>query len=368
MGSGVFFFRTSQGGGFLGDSLVTLASIRAAQEVLAPVVHRTHLEFSETFSGMSGTRVFLKAENQQKTGSFKVRGAYSCVSRLTAEQRSAGVIASSAGNHGQGVAFAAQSLGVSATVVMPSAAPLAKQRATAGYGARVLLEGDNYDECYQAALRLQAKTGATFVHPFDDPDVISGQGTVGLEILEDLPDADAVLVPVGGGGLAAGLAVAVKNLSPRIRVIGVQAKAAPATALSLAAGRMTRHPVQPTLADGLAVQAPGRMTFPYLQRLLDDMVTVDEEAIASAIALFLERAKMLVEGAGAVGLAALLGGQLPLAGRKVVVLASGGNIDVSRVLPFSVAPERRADARTAPAGSRPLKAARRRISEQPAGS
>lgn len=326
-----------RGGDSIGDSRVTLESIRLAERALSPVVHRTRLAHSATFSTMIGAQVYLKLENEQKTGSFKVRGAFYCIANLDGARRAAGVIAASAGNHAQGVAFAAQAFGIPATVVMPKTAPLAKQHATAGYGARVVLHGQTFDEAYRAARGLQSEQGLTFVHPFDDQDVISGQGTIGTEIVEALPDVDTVLVPVGGGGLAAGLAVALRSVSPRTRVIGVQAAAAPAMAASWRSGRLQERDAAPTLADGLAVRAPGEIAFPYLRRYLDDLVTVDEPAIASAIVLLLERAKMLVEGAGAVGLAALLSGVVKVEGQKVVVLVSGGNIDVARVLPAAVA-------------------------------
>ncbi len=336
-GTGVFVFeRPADGGGFIGDFAVTLASIREAQRVLEPVVHRTPMEHSKTFSAMSGASVHLKLENQQKTGSFKVRGAYHCIANLHPARRAAGVIASSAGNHAQGVAFAAQVFGVPATVVMPETAPLSKQRATAGYGAKVVLSGRTYDEAYAQALRMQGEEGLTFVHPFDDLHVIAGQGTIGVEVVEALEDLDAVVVPVGGGGLAAGIAVAVKSLSPRTRVIGVQAAAAPAMALSWRVGRRLVQAAGHTLADGLAVSVPGEITFTYLQHYLDDLVTVEEEAIAEAIALLLERAKMLVEGAGAVGLAAVLSQGLATPGSRVAVLVTGGNIDVGRILPDAV--------------------------------
>ncbi len=315
---------------------MTLDAILAARRILAPVVHRTRLEYSATFSAMSGAQVHLKLENVQKTGSFKVRGAFNCIARLTPDCRQRGVIASSAGNHAQGVAYAAQAFGTRATIVMPETAPLAKRAATAGYGADVVLCGRTYDEAYQEACRRQAAGGQTFVHPFDDPDVIAGQGTIGLEIAEDLPDVDAVLVPVGGGGLAAGVALAVKSLASKARVIGVQAAAAPAMALSWRAGGCVASSVAPTLADGLAVAQPGSLTFPYLQRYLDDLVTVEEEAIAEAIALLLERSKMLVEGAGAVGLAAVLSNAVRLQGHKLAVLVTGGNMDVRHVLPAAV--------------------------------
>ncbi len=304
--------------------------------MLAPVVHCTRLAYSETFSALGGAEVYLKLENEQKTGSFKVRGAYNCIANLAPECRSRGVIASSAGNHAQGVAFAARVFGVPATVVMPASAPRAKQLATEGYGARVVLHGENYDEAYAEARRLQAELGATFVHPFDDYDVIAGQGTIALEVLTELQALDTVVVPVGGGGLAAGIGFVVKSLSPSTRVVGVQAAHAPAMADSWGCGRRVERPVTPTLADGLAVGRPGEIVFPLLQRYLDDLITVDEAKIADAISLLLERAKMLVEGAGAVGLAAVLARAVGARSGKVAVLVTGGNIDVGRVLPASV--------------------------------
>ncbi|WP_229725866.1 threonine ammonia-lyase [Calditerricola satsumensis] len=304
------------------------------------MVHRTPLQHSSTFSAMSGCEVFLKLENLQKTGAFKIRGAYNKVASLAPDARARGVITASAGNHAQGVAMAAFRFGVQATVVMPEGAPQAKIEATRGYGAEVVLTGQTYDESYAAALEMAEREKVTFIHAFDDPYVIAGQGTVGLEILEELPYADALIVPVGGGGLISGIAVAAKTIKPDIRIIGVQAQNAPAAHDSWRKGLRLDVPATRTLADGLAVRRPGELTFHLMQRYVDDMVLVSEEAIAAAIRLFLERAKLLVEGAGAAALAALLGGELAyLRGQRVVLVVSGGNVDLSRLTTLATAPK-----------------------------
>jgi len=313
------------------DSLLSFDRVVDAASVLAGVVHRTPVDYSRTFSQLTGSHVYFKAENMQKTGSFKIRGAYYKIHRLDAAQRARGVITASAGNHAQGVACAAAKAGIAATVVMPATAPLAKVEATRGYGAQVVLAGQGYDEAYSRAKEIQAATGATFIHGFDDPDVIAGQGTVGLEILEQLEHADAVVVPVGGGGLAAGVALAVKHRCPSVKVIGVQSAGAPAMYTSYRLGRWQESERACTLADGIAVKRPGRLTFSLVSRYVDDVVTVDDEEIARAITMLLERSKMVVEGAGAAGLAALLQGRVALPGRRVAVVLSGGNIDINTV-------------------------------------
>lgn len=309
--------------------MLDLKDIKKAQENLLDVVHRTDLDMSNTFSRMSGAKVFLKMENLQKTGSFKIRGAYNKMTYLSTEDRQKGVIAASAGNHAQGVAFAAHKSGINSTIVMPETAPLSKVLATRGYGAQVVLHGQVYDDSYQKAREIQLSTGAAFIHAFDDPLVIAGQGTVGLEILEELSDVEIIMVPVGGGGLASGIALAAKLQNPRIKVIGVEAAGAACFKASREAGERCTLTSAGTIADGIAVKCPGQYTFELMNKYLDDVVTVDDEETASTILLLLERAKLIVEGAGAVSLAAILYNKYPAAGKKVVSVLSGGNIDVN---------------------------------------
>ncbi|MEG1159511.1 MAG: threonine ammonia-lyase [Acidaminococcaceae bacterium] len=307
---------------------VTLQDVEAAAERLTQVVHKTPLESNHTFSVLAGQEVLLKLENLQRTGSFKVRGAANCIQTLTPEQQARGVIAASAGNHAQGVALGARDAGIKATIVMPEAAPLAKVEATRGYGAEVVLAGSGYDEAYAEALRLQQSTGATFIHAYDNAAVIAGQGTIGLEILEQCPDIKAIVVPVGGGGLLAGIATAVKALAPQVKVYGVQASGAPAMYLSQHADKWVETPEAVTLADGIAVKSPGKLTFQLIKKYVDDIVVVKDDDIAATILLMMERAKLIAEGAGAIGLAAILHGALPNVG-KVAAVVSGGNIDVN---------------------------------------
>ena len=305
--------------------VIPLDDIRSAAEALRGVAHRTPLHRSQTFSDWAGCDVFLKHENQQRTGSFKIRGAYTKLQSLSQEQREAGVLAPSAGNHAQAVAFASRLAGVPATVFMPGAASLAKVGATEGYGARVELAGDSVDDAVVAAQAEAARTGATLIHPFDDPAVVTGQGTVGLEILEDLPDVDTVVVPLGGGGLLSGIASAIKSQHPQVRVIGVQAAGCAPYVSSLGKGEIEPVHQTTTIADGIAVKRPGELTFSLIRELVDDVVTVTDAEIGQAIVHLLERSKAVVEGAGAVGLAAILAGRVT--GRKVVAVLSGGNID-----------------------------------------
>jgi threonine dehydratase len=310
---------------------VTIADIWQAHKFLKPIMHHTPLTASRTMSEMTGADIYLKAEHMQRGGSFKARGAAYKISRLTKEQRSAGVIAASAGNHAQGVAIAAAEHKIPCTIVMPEIAPLAKVTATQGYGANVVLYGATYDDAYQHCLELQAASGATFVHAFDDPDIIAGQGTLGLEMLNDLPDADAIVVPIGGGGLISGIAIAARALKPDITIIGVQSEGAPSCYNSLKAGEITTSSSIMTIADGIATKRPGDLTFSIIQRLVDEVVLVNDEAIINAVLLLMERCKMLVEGAGAIGLAALLSGAAQLKGKKVLVPLTGGNIDINLV-------------------------------------
>ncbi len=274
-------------------------------------------------------QLFLKTENLQVTGSFKVRGAYYKISQLTDEEKEKGVIACSAGNHAQGVALAAKQNGIKAQICIPAGAPISKVEATKSYGAEVCLVPGVYDDAYQKALELKEETGAAFIHPFNDELVIAGQGTIGLEILSDLPDADAVVVPVGGGGLLSGVAFALKSLNPDIKVYGVQAEGAPSMVKSLQKKEICALPSVKTIADGIAVKTPGDNTFELCSEYVDDIVTVSDDEVATAILTLIEKQKMVAEGAGAVPVAAVLFDKLPIKGKKVVCLVSGGNIDVT---------------------------------------
>lgn len=305
---------------------VTLDDVRGAQKMLVGVSRVTALEGSRHLSRLIGSPVHLKCENLQRTGSFKLRGAYVRISGLLPEERAAGVVAASAGNHAQGVALASSLLGVRSTVFMPVGAPLPKVAATRDYGAEVRLRGQVVDETLAAAQEYARGTGAVFIHPFDHPDVVAGQGTVGLEILEQCPEVRTLVVGVGGGGLAAGIAVAVKSLRPDVRLVGVQAAGSAAYPPSLAAGRPVTvdHPV--TMADGIKVGRPGDVPFRIVEELVDEIVTVSEDDLSSALLLCLERAKMVVEPAGASPVAALLSDPGAFEG-PVVALLSGGNVD-----------------------------------------
>ncbi|HEX6512428.1 MAG TPA: threonine ammonia-lyase [Chloroflexota bacterium] len=294
---------------------MTLDAIRAAQRRLHGVAEPTPLSLSRTFSQATGARVWLKCENLQRTGSFKIRGAYNRLALLKPAERRRGVIAASAGNHAQGVALAAQLLGIPATVFMPESTPLAKVAATQGYGATVHLEGRSYEEAHAAALREESLHGATLIHPFDDEAVIAGQGTIGCEILDRLPEVEVIVVPLGGGGLLAGIATAAKALRPAVQVLGVRSAAAMAG--------------YGTIADGINVHDQGQLTAPLIDQLVDEVAAVEEEDISHAVVMLLERSKLVVEGAGAAGLGAVLAGRLPLAGKQVAVVLSGGNIDVN---------------------------------------
>lgn len=303
--------------------------VEQAAHRLAPVIHNVRVTKSQTFSDMSGCELYLKCENRQKTGSFKVRGAYNKLAKLKDEQGVTEVIASSAGNHAQGVAYASKCLGIHATIVMPKSTPIAKVQATAGYGAEVVLAGDCYDEAYAKAVSLQKESGAIFIHPFDDEDVIAGQGTIAYEILHDLPNVDVIVVPAGGGGLLSGIATYVKAINPRIQVVGVQAEGANAIVTSFQKKKHCTTKSVNTIADGIAVQNPGKTTVSLINQFVDEMVSVNDDEIASAILLLLEREKQVVEPSGAAPLAALLNHKLDCTGKRVVCVLSGGNIDVS---------------------------------------
>ncbi|WP_067496298.1 threonine ammonia-lyase [Actinoplanes sp. TFC3] len=306
--------------------LLSLADIEAARKLLAGVVRTTPLDHSMPLSATLGMPAFLKCENQQRAGSYKVRGAYTRISRLSPEERARGVVAASAGNHAQGVALAAGLLGTHATVFMPEGAPLPKVAATKGYGAEIEYAGSTVDDSLAAAREFADRTGAVLIHPFDHRDVIAGQGTVGLEILEQCPEVGTIVTAVGGGGLISGVAVAAKAIKPDIRIIGVQAAGAAAYPLSLAAGAPVTLAESATIADGIAVMRPGDLTFAHVADLVDDVVTVTDEDLSAALLVLLERHKLVVEPAGGAAVAALLSASLPLK-PPVVGILSGGNID-----------------------------------------
>jgi len=309
---------------------ITLARSRQAYGPLKAIVRRTPLLTSRTLDGLAGGPVQFKAENLQKTGSFKIRGAYTALSRLSDVERARGVVTASAGNHAQGIALAAQLTGIKATVFMPVGASIAKVLATRGYGADARLAGSSFDDAVAAAQAYARETGAAFISAFDHDDIIAGQGSVALELLEDLPDLDTVLIPVGGGGLASGMAIALKESKPSIRVIGVQAEGCAAATESWRANSVVEVAQANTIADGIAVKKPSPRTLQYLKKYVDEMVTVADEEIATTIVTLLERMKILVEGAGAAALTALIARKAVPKGRTAVVL-SGGNIDIKLI-------------------------------------
>jgi len=308
---------------------LTLRAIREALGRIRDSIYLSPCARSENFSRLAGNSVYLKLDNLQRTGAFKERGALNKLLTLTAEERARGVIAASAGNHAQGVACHAGRHGIRAQIVMPLTTPLIKVSSTKSYGAEVVLHGANYDEACEEAARRAQQFGMAFVHPFDDEVVMAGQGTMGLEILDQVPDIEAVVAPIGGGGLIAGVACAVKESSPNVRVIGVQPARLPSMKAALAEGRPVTLDAAATIADGIAVRRAGEKTLPLIQKYVDDIVTVDEEEIANAILLLLEREKTLAEGAGAAAIAALINQKTGLTGKKAAVLVCGGNIDVS---------------------------------------
>ena len=312
--------------------MLTLSAIRDARERVDAVARHTPLERSRTFSEMTGANVHLKLENFQRTGAFKIRGAANRIGTLPAEAREAGVVTASAGNHAQGVALAAERAGVDATVVMPKFAPVSKVKATRGYGATVRLEGVDYEEAQAYAHELEREHGLTYVHAFDDPAVMAGQGTLGLEIVEDCPDLDTVVVPIGGGGLISGVAVAIKEQLDDVRVVGVQAEGAASAAASLDAGERREIDSVDTIADGIATRSVGEKPFEIMREYVDEAVVVDDREIALALTLLLERSKTLVEGAGAVALAAVLSEAFDYEDDETIVAAlCGGNIDLNRL-------------------------------------
>jgi threonine dehydratase len=308
---------------------VTLSSIQAARARIGEAIYVSPCQLSNKLSKLTGLPLHLKLENLQRTGSFKERGALNKLLTLNETERKCGVIAASAGNHAQGIAFHSTALGIRSQIVMPLATPQIKVAATRAYGAEVILHGASYDESCEEALRRRDEEGRTFIHPFDDPEVISGQGTIGLELLEQVPELEAVVVPIGGGGLIAGVACAIKELNPKIRVIGVEPEKLPSMLRAREAGAPVTINAEATIADGIAVRRAGDITLPLVARYVDEIVTVDDEEIASAILMLLEQEKSLAEGAGAAALAAVLQSKTNLHHRRTVVLVSGGNIDVS---------------------------------------
>jgi threonine dehydratase len=307
--------------------MLELSEIYRAAHVLKSVARHTDLIASPKINPLG--HIYLKPENLQYTGSFKLRGAYYMISQLTDAEKAKGVIACSAGNHAQGVALGATRNGIKSLICLPAGAPISKVEATKGYGAEVCLVPGVYDDAYKKALELQAEYGYTLVHPFDHPQVIAGQGTIGLEILEDMPDVDTVIVPIGGGGLISGVAYAIKTLKPSVKVYGVQAEGAPSMVKSLESGHILRLSEVSTIADGIAVKEPGVNTFDLCQKYVDEVVTVSEDEIAAAILALIEQQKLVAEGAGAVSVAAAMFNKIPVEGKKVVCVVSGGNIDVN---------------------------------------
>lgn len=309
------------------EKRLTLDHVYKANYILRSVVRQTDVLYAPKLK--PGTELYLKTENLQLTGSFKVRGAYYKMSQLTQEERERGVIACSAGNHAQGVALAAQKNGIKAVICLPDGAPISKVEATRSYGAEICLVEGVYDDAYQKAQQLRDEKGYTFIHPFDDPDVIAGQGTIALELAEQVPDMDAVIVPIGGGGLISGIAYTLKNLNPNVKIYGVQASGAPSMLNSIHDAHIETLDSVFTIADGIAVKQPGSITYEICSKYVDEIVTVTDDEISAAILALMEQHKLVTEGAGAVAVAAAMFGKMDLTGKKTVCLLSGGNIDVT---------------------------------------
>ena len=306
---------------------VTYDDIVNAQKMQDDVIRKTSLVFSDTFSQLTGSKVYLKNEFEQKTGSFKLRGAYYKIKNLTENEKNKGVVAASAGNHAQGIALASAMEKINCTIVMPKNASPAKIAATKGYGANVVLEGKNYDESWTKAQEIAKTTGAEIIHAFDDPQIIAAQGVIGLEIMEQLPDVDEIYVPIGGGGLAAGILMAIKTKNPNVKVIGVQSKSFPSMKNSIDSGKLETVDGGFTVADGISVKTPGKQTFEIIKNMIDEIVLIDDEEIIKAMFLLMERSKVVVEPAGAAGLAYLIS-KKPSSGKKVVPILCGGNVDM----------------------------------------
>ena len=307
--------------------MLTIDSVYKAKRVLEGVARKTDVIYAPKLC--PGTELYLKTENLQTTGSFKVRGAYYKMNRLSKEEKERGVVACSAGNHAQGVALAAQKNGIKAVICLPDGAPISKVEATKSYGAEVCLVKGVYDDAYQKALQLRDEMGYTFLHPFNDEDVIAGQGTIALEIAEQLPDVDAIIVPVGGGGLISGIAYTIKTLNPHVKVYGVEAKGAPCMKNAIESGSLTSLDSVSTIADGIAVKQAGELTYELCSKYVDEIVTVSDDEISAAILALMEKHKLVTEGAGAVSVAAVMFNKIDLKGKKAVCLLSGGNIDVT---------------------------------------
>ena len=307
--------------------MLTIDNVYRASRALKGVARQTDVIYAPKLC--KGAELYLKTENLQITGSFKVRGAYYKMTKLSAEEKAKGVIACSAGNHAQGVALAAQKNGIKAVICLPDGAPISKVEATKSYGAEVCLVEGVYDAAYQKALQLRDEKGYTFIHPFNDEDVIAGQGTIALELIEQLPDLDAIIVPIGGGGLISGIAYTAKTVNPRVKVYGVQAKGAPSMKNAIEHGEVEELPSVSTIADGIAVKKPGDLTYEICSKYVDEIVTVTDDEISAAILALMEQHKLVTEGAGAVAVAAAMFGKIDLAGKKTVCVLSGGNIDVT---------------------------------------
>ena len=309
--------------------MMTLEDFKAARSVLAGVIADTHLVHSVAFSKATGNHVYIKPENMQVTGAYKIRGAYYKISTLSDEEKARGLVTASAGNHAQGVAYAAQAAGVSATIVMPTTTPLVKVNNTKDYGAKVVLHGETFDDAAELAAKLSEEEGLTYVHPFNDPAIATGQGTISYEIFQDLPDVDVILVPIGGGGLATGVSTLAKLLNPNVTVIGVEPSGAASMKASLDAGHVVTLDRVETIADGVAVKTPGDQIFPYIQKNIDDIITIPDDELVDAFLDMMEKHKMIVENAGLLPIAAL--SHLKCRGKNVVPVLSGGNMDVITV-------------------------------------
>src|SRR6478672_9625071 len=309
--------------------MITLTDVQAALERIRPSIYLSPCTLSVTFSQLTGNSIYLKLDNLQRTGAFKERGALNKLLTMSAQEREQGVIAASAGNHAQGLAYHAGRRGIKAQICMPLTTPLIKVSATKSYGAEVILHGANYDDACEEAIRRSQDQNLTFIHPFDDDAVIAGQGTLGLEMLQQQPGLEAVVVPIGGGGLIGGIACAIKETNPKVRIIGVQTTRLPSMKAAVAAGKPVTLPPSATIADGIAVRRAGDRTLPLVQKYVDEIVTVDEEEIANAVLLLLEREKTMAEGAGAAAIAALINRKIEIAGKNIAVLVCGGNMDVT---------------------------------------
>ena len=309
--------------------MITLADVKAAYERIRQSIYLSPCTLSATFSQLTGNSIYLKLDNLQRTGAFKERGALNKLLTMTPEERERGVIAASAGNHAQGLAYHAGRLGISAQICMPLVTPLIKVSATKAYGADVILYGANYDDTCEEAIRRSQQQHLTFIHPFDDDAVIAGQGTLGLEMLQQHPEIEAVVVPIGGGGLIGGIACAIKETNSKVRVVGVQTTRLPSMKVAVSEGKPVTLPPAATIADGIAVRRAGDRTLPLVQKYVDEIVTVDEEEIANAVLLLLEREKTMAEGAGAAAIAAMINRKIEISGKKIAVLVCGGNMDVT---------------------------------------